>query len=130
MLSAGIKIVTVIYIFILAGIIILADIGGTQSLLLYVGNVPYVDKIGHFCLMGLLSLFVNLVLEARSVRVWKINYLLGSLIVSAIVLTEEFSQIFVRGRSFDLKDLLFDFVGIVLFGEIARWLVSLKTLKS
>ncbi len=121
MLSAGIKIVTVIYIFILAGIIVLADYGGTQNVLSFFGDVPYSDKIGHFCLMGILSLLVNLVLEARGVQIWKVNYLLGRLIVSIFVLTEEFSQIFIRGRSFDLTDLVFDFAGIILFGEIARW---------
>ncbi len=130
MLSVGIKIVTVIYIFILAGIIGLADFGGTQNLVSLIGEIPYGDKTGHFCLMGMLSLLVNLVLQARSVQIWKVNYLLGSLIVLAIVIAEEFSQKFIGGRSFDLADLLFDFAGIILFGEIARRLIRRKTLES
>ena len=120
-MSAGIKILTAVYILILAGIIFLADLRGTQYLLNFVGNVPFGDKIGHFFLMGTLSFLVNSALSARTIRVWKFNYLLGSLIVLAVVTLEEFSQIFIGGRSFDLGDLLFDYAGIFIFGEFARF---------
>lgn len=116
-MSARVKILTAVYIFILAVIIFLADTKGTQYLLSFVGNIPYGDKIGHFCLMGTFSFLVNLSLKCRAVY----RILLGSLIVLSIVTTEEFSQIFVSGRTFDLGDLLFDFIGIVIFGEAARF---------
>jgi hypothetical protein len=32
----------------------------------------------------------------------------------------------IGGRTFDLGDVLFDFAGIVVFGEIARLIVSRK----
>jgi hypothetical protein len=119
-MSTKIKIITIVYILILAGIILMADLKGTKYLLNFVGSIPYGDKIGHFCLMGIFSLLVNLVLQARTVGVWKLSYLLGSIIVLVIVTLEEFSQIFIRGRTFDLSDLAFDFAGIFIFGEIAR----------
>ena len=119
-MSTKIKIITAIYILILAGIIFLADFRGTQYLLNFVGNIPYGDKIGHLGLMGTFALLVNLVLQAKNFQVWKLRYLLGSLIVMLIVTLEEFSQIFIRGRTFDLYDLLFDYLGIFIFGEIAR----------
>jgi polysaccharide biosynthesis protein VpsQ len=128
MLSARIKILTVVYVLIFAGIIVLADINGTDYFM-FIHYVPYGDKIGHFVLMGMLALMVNLALRARNVRIWKLSYLLGSLIVAAVVLIEEVSQIFVRGRTFDFGDLLFGFAGIVVFGEIAR-LISRKMIKS
>lgn len=118
-MSARIKILTVVYIFILAGIIFIADARGT-NFFAFLNYIPLGDKIGHFCLMGGFSLLVNLALEARLVRIWKLEYLLGSLIVAAIVTIEEFSQIYVRGRTFDLGDLLFDFAGIFIFSEVAR----------
>ena len=127
-MSARIKILTVVYIVIFAGIIILADINGTKYFR-FIQYLPYGDKVGHFVLMGFLSLMVNLALRARNFQIWKFKYLLGSLIVTAVVLVEEISQIFIRGRTFDLGDLLFGFVGIVIFGEIAR-IVCRKTLKS
>lgn len=124
-MSVRIKIIAFVYIFILAGIIVLADINGTNYFS-FVGLVPFGDKIGHFCLTGMFSFVVNLALSARTFQVWKLNYLLGSVIVLAIVFIEEFSQIFVRGRTFDLTDLVADAAGIFLFGEVARFIVRKK----
>ena len=119
-MSVRIKILAALYILVLAGIVVLADIKQTQYLFRPIRELPYGDKIGHFLLMGMFSFIVNLVLKARTVRVWKLKYLLGSLIVLAIVTTEEFSQIFIGGRTFDLTDLAADFSGIIIFGEMAR----------
>jgi VanZ family protein len=121
-MSARIKIITVIYIFILAGIIVLADVGQTQHLFTFIRSFPFGDKIGHFCLMGIFSLLVNLALNAKTFRFWKLNFLLGSLIVLSLVTAEEFSQIFIRGRNFDSVDLIFDYAGIFIFGETARFI--------
>jgi VanZ family protein len=121
--SARIKIIALIYIFILAGIIVLADSHGT-SYFAFVGLLPFGDKIGHFCLMGMFSLIVNLSLNARTISIWNLRYLLGSLIVLTVVTIEEFSQIFIGGRSFDLGDLLADAAGIFIFGEIARFVTQ------
>ena len=118
--SARIKILTVVYVLILAFIVFLADQKGTRYLLKFVGNIPYGDKLGHFLLMGGFSFLLNLAFNARAVKLWKINYLLGSLIVLAVVTIEEVSQISVRGRTFDWGDLIFDYLGIFLFGELAR----------
>ena len=127
-MSAKIKIVAVIYVFVLAGIVVLADMPATQFLFTFISKVSFGDKIGHFCLMGVFSFVVNLALGAKTIRVWKLNYLLGSAIVSLIVAGEEFSQIFIGGRSFDAGDLLADAAGIFLFGELAR-LLNDKTFK-
>ena len=120
--SARIKILLVVYVFILAVVIFLADRKGTSYLLNFVGNIPYGDKLGHFCLMGGFAFLLNLVLDARTIKFWKFNFLLGSLIVLTIVTLEEFSQIFIRGRTFDLGDLFFDYLGIFVFGELARFI--------
>lgn len=115
-----IKILTVVYILILAGIIVLADLRGTQYLLNFVRFIPYGDKVGHFFLMGIFSFLLNLTMNAKTFRLRKINFLLGTLIVLIVVTIEEFSQKFVRGRTFDLSDLVVDFAGILVFGELAR----------
>jgi VanZ family protein len=117
-----IKILTIVYVFILAGIIVLADLKGTRYLMNFVGFVPYGDKVGHFLLMGTFSLMLNLALSARTFRFLNTNFLLGTLIVLTIVTLEEFSQIFISGRTFDLTDLIADFAGIIIFGEIARYI--------
>lgn len=117
---AGIKILAVCYILILAGIIFVANQKSTRYLLSFIGNIPYGDKLGHFFLMGFLSFLVNLVLQAKTIGVGKIRYLLGSLIVFLIVTIEEISQLYVGGRTFDLSDLIADLAGIIIFGELAR----------
>ena len=120
--SARMKILLVVYILILAFIIFLADRKGTQYMLRFVGNIPYGDKLGHFLLMRGFSFLLNLVLNARTVSLWKLRYLLGSLIVVTLVTLEEISQIFVSGRTFDWSDLVFDYLGIFLLGELARFI--------
>lgn len=117
------KILLIVYVFVLAFIVFLADRKGTRYMLNFVGNIPYGDKLGHFCLMGVFAFLLNLVLNARTFKLWKFEYLLGSLIVLAVVTIEEISQIFVAGRTFDLSDLIFDFLGIFLFGELARLII-------
>ena len=117
-----IKILTAIYILILAGIIVLADIKGTRYVLNFVRFIPYGDKVGHFFLMGMFSFLLNLALNAKTFRLARVNFLLGTLIVLIVVTIEEFSQIFVSGRSFDLSDLIVDFAGIFIFGELARFI--------
>lgn len=118
--SASVKILTVCYVIILAVIIFIADRKSTRFLLDFIGNIPYGDKLAHFFLMGFLSFLVNLLLNARTFGFGKLRYLLGSVIVLVLVTIEEFSQLFVRGRTFDWRDLVADFVGIIIFGEIAR----------
>ena len=127
-MSRRIKILGAIYIVILAGIIVLADLRGTNYFV-FVAEVPYGDKIGHFLLMGMLSLVLNLILSARTVRIWKLNYLRGNLIALAVVTVEEISQRFIGGRTFDLGDLAADAAGIVFFGEIARAVCSRQALR-
>ena len=120
MKSARIKILLVVYFFVLAFIIFVADRKGTRYLLDFVGNIPYGDKIGHFCLMGGLAFLLNLVLNAKTFSFLKINWLIGSLIVFIVVTLEECSQIFIRGRTFDWGDLAVDYLGILIFGELAK----------
>ena len=125
-MSARIKILAAVYIFVLAGIVVLADVRETQYLFKPIKRIPYGDKIGHFLLMGFLSFAINLALNVKTIRLWRINLLLGSLIVLAVVTLEEISQIFIRGRSFDYRDLIADSAGIFIFGEATR-LILRKT---
>lgn len=116
------KILLVVYVFVLAVIIFIANLKGTRYVLNFVGNIPYGDKLGHFLLMGFFAFLLNLALNAKTFRLWKINYLLGSLMVIVVVTLEEISQKFVAGRTFDRGDLIFDYLGIFVFGELARFI--------
>jgi VanZ family protein len=118
------KWLTGIYVLILAVIVFLAAQKDYQFLFRFVRRTPYGDKAGHFLLMGLLSLIVNLALSCKRLKVWKLRLLAGSLVVALVVTLEEFSQLYLRYRSFDLVDLMFDYAGIFCFGQLASFLLS------
>jgi VanZ family protein len=84
-----------------------------------VRQIPGGDKLAHFLLMGGLSLLVNLSLRARQVRLPIGSVLLGSLVLYLLVTIEEFTQLLLPSRSFDLADLASNYVGIFLFGWLA-----------
>jgi polysaccharide biosynthesis protein VpsQ len=113
---------TVIYLMLLAGIVLLAGSQQYHGLFDGVRRIPGGDKLGHFLLMGLLSLLLNVSLDCRTVRAFGRPLLLGSLVACVAVTLEEFSQIFVRYRTFDPVDLFFDYGGIWAFGRLALYL--------
>lgn len=119
-MSAKIKSFTGIYLLIVAGIIVTADLKSTSYLLGFVGNIPYGDKIGHFVLFGVLAFLVNLNFGMRMFSFGRSDYLLGSLIVMVGITIEEFTQIFMRGRTFSWLDLFCGYAGVIFFGETAR----------
>lgn len=105
----------------IAGIIALAN--SNSSLIQSVqAGIPYADKIGHFVLIGGMCLFANLALQNRRLHLLGRDWLVGSLVVLVVFTVEEFMQLGLTHRTFDLGDLSADFVGIFVFGRIARWL--------
>jgi polysaccharide biosynthesis protein VpsQ len=122
-----VKTLTALFILVLILIVIAANMGLAPTLFAFLRHIPYGDKLGHFVLMGTLSLLVNLSMHASRVRIGSADVLKGSLIVAAIVTIEEFSQIFIRSRGFSLVDLAFDYAGIVAFGTLASYLVNRRT---
>jgi VanZ family protein len=81
--------------------------------------IPHFDKLGHFFLMGVLALLVNLNLRCRRLKLPYMNVLLGSVIVFTLALVEELSQLIILYRTFDWADLLANSLGILVFGQIA-----------
>lgn len=121
--------ITGVYILLLMTIIYLAGHHQYHDLFLIIRSVPGGDKSGHFLLMGMLSFLLNTSLRCRAVDVRTRHVLLGSVIVSIAVTLEEVSQIFIQYRSFDLVDLLFDYLGIWVFGKVALYVRARRNLK-
>lgn len=121
------RIVTVLYLALLAGIVVLADSHQRHGLFDAVRSIPGGDKLGHFLLMGVLTLRRNESLNCRTLRVCGRALLLGSLVAFAAVTLEEFSQIFVPYRTFDPVDLFFDYGGIWAFGRLALYFKSSRS---
>lgn len=113
------KILAVISVISVLAIIIIA--GRAPGAFDFIQHVPGKDKTGHFFLMGLLTLIVNLALKMRAIELGKLRIYLASFIIFGFLTIEEFSQIFISTRTFDLADLTANYLGIVVFSIIARW---------
>ena len=96
----------------LALVVYTADIGLGSRYWGWLRQFPLGDKIGHFGLMFTFCVLTNLVLKCRASSRRLQAILLGTVIVAIVVAGEEFSQIWIPGRTFDLFDLTADFLGI------------------
>lgn len=85
----------------------------------FIKNIPYGDKIGHFCLIGSMCFLLNMALKVRKIGFMNFNFLLGNFIIFIIISLEEVTQIFIPSRTFDLLDLFFNYLGIFVFGKLA-----------
>jgi VanZ family protein len=102
----------------LASIVYAADTGIGKPVFDFVRYLPLGDKVSHFLLMGTLSILANLSLQTRTLGGGRLAPGIGTVLVTTVVVAEEFSQIWVPARSFDLLDLTADFLGIA-GGEMA-----------
>ncbi len=107
-------------------IIVSADGGGLPSFITALYAFPYGDKVGHFLIMGALTLAANLIFSARKVNLGSTPVLLGSLLVFMGVTVEEFSQIFFQSRTFSLVDLAFSYLGILAADLLIRLMFNVK----
>ena len=109
------------FVFI-AAIVVLADQGRLPGIIAALYDFPNGDKVGHFLLMGGLSLLVNLALPARPLR----HHILASLLVAALVALEEASQAWFGTRHAELADLAASLAGIVCLGGVGWWVRNWK----
>ncbi|MEW6125810.1 MAG: VanZ family protein [Acidobacteriota bacterium] len=116
------KILASLYIITLFVIVLIADHKKYHHLFDRIRAVPYGDKIGHFLLMGTLALVVNILFSCKTFRVRSMQIFIGSLVVAVLVTIEEFSQLFIAYRTFDFGDLTADYLGILLFTYLAKYL--------
>jgi hypothetical protein len=111
---------TILYLLFLVTIVILADLNIGAWVFTAARLVPFGDKLCHLILMGIFSFLLNTALGCRIVLVGRVRMLLGSLIAYSLVLAEEFSQVLMASRTLEAYDMLFDMLGIYLFGLLAH----------
>lgn len=102
-----------LFLIFLGFIIYFADTGTMPATIHRLYAFPFGDKIGHFVLMGLLALALNLALTARRISLAGRSILLGSALALFFVTFEEISQVFFRTRTLSLLDLSFSYLGIL-----------------
>ena len=99
-------------------IIYLADTADYNFAFRIIGHIPYGDKFMHGFLYGIMALFLNYGLNFKSKKIFLFNMQIGAIIVLIFAGLEEISQYWIPSRTFDLGDLLADFIGVVLFSLI------------
>jgi len=99
-------------------ILYLANSGGNSIFFDLVRATPYGDKVGHLCLFGTLTAIVILASKFRTFSLGRLHIYYGAAVVALFVFGEEISQTFIATRTFDLIDLLLNFVGIALFSYL------------
>ncbi|WDE05106.1 VanZ family protein [Thalassomonas viridans] len=92
-----------------------ANSAGNNIFFELVRSLPYGDKLGHLVLYGTLSLLTIIAFNHRCVQVKGYPLPLGALVVLALALAEELSQLFLSNRTFDMADISADIAGIVIF---------------
>ena len=79
-------------------------------------HIPFGDKIGHFSLMLIFSFLLNSSLNNKRITIRNIRVLIGSVILLIFITIEEFTQLGIETRNFDLVDLAFNYLGIYCGG--------------
>ena len=89
--------------------------------------IPQKDKIGHFVLYGILAFLLDKALREKNYRIFK-NAIPAALVwVLSFAAIEEFTQIWIPARNFDLIDFAADLFGVVVFIAASRMVeVKLK----
>src|SRR3954453_406142 len=106
------RLALLVFVAFLGLVIYTADIGKGPRYWGWLARVPLGDKFCHAGFMLTLTALSNLALGCRRARAASDALLLGTVIVSILVLAEEFSQIWIPGRDFELLDLSADLIGI------------------
>jgi VanZ family protein len=96
-------------------VIYLANTGQSSIFFKFVSSIPYGDKLGHFCLFGVLALGANFAFKLKSFRLAKLEIYVGSALVLSFAIIEELSQYYIPNRTFDFADLIADILGIATF---------------
>jgi polysaccharide biosynthesis protein VpsQ len=96
------------------------DVGAGSRYWGWVNHVPLGDKLCHCAFMFTFSVLTNLALRCRAIHLGGQTVLLGTVIVTIVVVAEEFSQLWIPGRDFDLLDLAADLIGIACGTLVAR----------
>ena len=117
---------TILFVLLLVLIVIAADSRRMPIFVTALYDFPNGDKVGHFVLMGLLSLLVNLGVLSGTGRRTLRRAITTSLVVAGLVALEEFSQQFFPGRNSSWADLASSLAGIAVFGGLAWFLVERK----
>jgi polysaccharide biosynthesis protein VpsQ len=110
-------------LLIVIGAVFAADFRKGGAIFAWIERHPGSDKVAHFLLLGTLAFSLNCALQGRRARIGPCVLLLGGVLVGVGITVEEFSQLWIPGRTFDWRDLAANYAGIACADWLARrWL--------
>jgi polysaccharide biosynthesis protein VpsQ len=99
-----------------------ADTRTMPGWIVAVTSFPNSDRVGHVVLYATLAYLLTVAFPFKRVKVWRWSIPLGVVIALAFASLEEFSQLFVPGRTADFIDLGASYLGIYL----SMWIPCMK----
>mgnify|MGYP000747398890 CR=1 FL=1 len=111
-------------------IIYLANTSQNSVFFEFVASIPYGDKLGHFCLFGLLTLAANFAFKLRFFTIISCKMYMGAIVVFLFALIEELSQHFISNRTLDAIDLFADVIGIITFSFLTLMISKYRCYKT
>lgn len=108
------KIFTYVFIPFVIFIILSATFQWQNPVFQYVGSIPYGDKVAHLILIGTLCYCINYLMSFKRIKLFNRNILKGTAWISVLITLEEFSQMYIPSRTFDLLDLSANYLGILI----------------
>lgn len=125
----AVRILAVAFAGFLVLIVVLANQGRLYDYVPDPTQYPGGDKICHFFLMGTMAMLANMSFYGAAIPFGRRRIFLGSALVFLFVAGEEFSQLYVEGRSFDWVDLTADVLGIMVLGSLGGRLAVKKRMR-
>ncbi len=106
-------------VLLIVGTLYQVNQGQSYFLVNWVQQLPYGDKLGHLGIFGALMFVLNLAMNGKTWVIGQsqqngVRINLALLLIGAFAVIEEFSQLFIVSRNFDLLDLLCDALGLGL----------------
>ncbi len=92
-----------------------------------IASVPLADKFIHFTMTITLSALLYFATDQKKLNILGKKVLLSFLVLVAGFTLEELSQLFIPSRNFEIMDMVCNYAGIYLGGQLAR-LLKLKHL--
>lgn len=109
----------VLMIGLIVGTLYKVNQGQSYFLVVWLQQLPNGDKIGHTIIFGVLTFVLNLTLLGKSVKLG-VSMNLALLLVGLFAVIEEFSQLFIVSRNFDVLDLACDGLGMWIFYRLSQ----------
>ena len=113
------RLATIIFICLVTAIVIAADKDRLPDFVRTLYSFPGGDKVGHFLLVGFLSLLINLKEQGDSARRLPLGLRWGTTVLLMAVTLEEISQLWFASRTFSLTDLACSYFGAACGGYLA-----------